>query len=397
MSQFKGSLFFLLSCIFFSSCSVELRDKAGAKDDVPPSPAPTQTSRQTAGIGAQDLIPQLQIPMKGPHYQILEGAGFNTYRVQVSPPANTKTIERTNIQTLEKTRLWLPNTAWVDDATVAGGHYQYRFLSASGEVLGETLVTVPLDMVLAGPVSVKSLKLGRPLRRLLLTADSLLKVGSEGIELKAETILVEPGARIETFPAGTKASAAKESGASGGQVRLVALTAQGHLVAEMRGVDGQDGLVGQPYPEPAAAGASYPETITGRGQCENLKKGGDGHKGLTGRQGEDGGTGGNTGSLIINVLNDQDLQVDVRWSPGKGGRPGEGGPGQLGGAAGVSEVRKIVSRLRGADAGQENESICPTIPDGIRGEDGPMGRPGTPGRDGIQGVFCRRSQQESCQ
>lgn len=361
----------LASLLNFIACGVEVRDREQSKTE---SPTEVLKSILTPRPGFSVT------PMQGEHFTIFEGANPMEYSVELRPPTGSAQIERFGFQDQSLKQLSVTDSNF-DREVVSGQSYEYRFFSANREVLAQIRIDIPKDEVITTAIQLSG---ARQYRRLYLSATAVITTESSDLDLKAESLIAEVGAKIQTFANGTKASSGL-SGRSGGSLRLQVLRAEGELHIEMRGEDGGDGAHGIEFGTPAATGASFDNSQLGFSfpggahTCMvNRFQGGSGEDGATGNSGQNGGRGGDSGSLEIAIQDAAEFRVQKSFVMGAGGTPGQGGRGQIGGSGGTSEPRNYEV------AGTYNTTYaeCPALANGAKGRDGLPGVPGARGGDG---------------
>ncbi|MBX3018211.1 MAG: collagen-like protein [Bdellovibrionaceae bacterium] len=325
------------------------------------------------------------ITMSGNMFTIEEGLEPKSYRVKLRIPDEVRFVERTDRRTLVKKRFWIDSREITDGEVVSGESYEYAFFRTPTENLASTTVHVPMDIVVESTIAHDKIEMTKPIRRLYLGPNAVIQTGSANFEMRAERLLAEPGARIETFAKGASGSQ------SGGQVRLFIWKGIGDLRIELRGQHGLNGAAGPAHGGRAADGAAAGTQRANH--CKHMAGGGPGANGAIGNAGGAGGHGGSTGSFEIEATDNSEFKVQAVFEPGQGGAGGEGGPGQPGGHGGAGESRTVIWRERGM--GPDFHGIpmvhrdeCPRGPNGPAGHAGPPGARGQDGVPGGTGFFC---------
>ena len=88
-----------------------------------------------------------------------------------------------------------------------------------------------------------------------------------------------------------------------------------------------------------------------------------------------GGRGGDSARVLVQVQTDSDFTVSVASEPGQGAIGGRGGNGGKGGAGGLAGIR-------------DNGHMCREAQNGPPGEDALAGRPGKFGDNGMRQPVC---------
>lgn len=165
--------------------------------------------------------------------------------------------------------------------------------------------------------------------------------------INADELISDDGV-ISTFPK-DQIAPANTHGRDGGLITIKATQAKGNLSFVLRGEDGGDGLNGENYTDQAAKGvdgtaADYTFRCTGQNEqvctCDprtaDRENGKPGLKGAPARNGTDGGRGGNSGYIKIEVAEKSTgFNLDIfNQVAGKAGVPGRAGQPQKGGLGG---------------------------------------------------------------
>lgn len=367
MSGLKMGLIFAV--LLLGACGIEIREK----DEAP-------------AVRAQVREDGTWIPMSGNMFEIEEGLEPLSYRVKLQIPEGTRFFERTDRRTLQRKRYWVDTSRITDAEVTSGESYEYAFFRTPTESLASTTVHVPIDRVVNSTVAITDIDLSKPIRRLYLGPQAVIRTGAANFEMRAERLLAEPGARFETFAKGS------EGGESGGQLRLFIWKGIGELRIELRGQHGRNGADGAPHPRRAQDGHSPGGNGHAR-HCKGMAAGGPGADGAPGNPGGHGQNGGSTGSFEIEVTDDSEFKAVAVFEPGHAGTGGAGGPGQPGGHGGAAEHRTVVTRtprLGPDDFGPAHMDVydCPRAANGPSGKPGAPGPQGKNGAPGAKGFFC---------
>ena len=224
------------------------------------------------------------------------------------------------------------------------------------------------------------------------------------VEITANELISDNGL-IETFPDGAKANL-NQAGRHGGEIKLNIGSASGTLKITMRGEHGGDGSKGIsflsraqsgtdaeagkyvcecnggkncPFSQPKPQLSIYAEPDSTSCFCDSYGSNATaGASGTKGNQGLPAQSGGDSGSLIINIKQGPAFYIETLKLNGIAGIPGEGGDGMLGGIGG---------------AGRTSDKDCRGLA-GANGLDGASGDPGSLGTDGVLGSICIYIQSE---
>ncbi|MGE3756718.1 MAG: hypothetical protein AB7H97_03130 [Pseudobdellovibrionaceae bacterium] len=284
-------------------------------------------------------------------------------------------IRKTETQTSQSWILkYQPNLTLIDNV-VSGKSYLYELLNPSHvtEVFDKLKISVPQDFVLIGDpkklvlVDAKIKQAFEKSKRIFLSNMGLVTNGIDFIIQTDE--LVAENTTIFTFPDGAKANE-NRIGRPGGRITISAKKARGSLRVELRGENGGDGSMGKNQP-PGTAGANgkaysaEEHTINKKflvcKVMQNPKEGGDG---LPGGDGLDGQPGGSTGSLSINIGEEEGFDFRVDRFQGIGGSGGLGGRGGAGGPGGKYEPKYIEGLCESKNAAPGKKGV-----DGLKGRD----------------------------
>lgn len=204
--------------------------------------------------------------------------------------------------------------------------------------------------------------------------------------------LESDGARIQTLSPEFKAGVG-QAGRHGGHILLDVGTAKGSLRIQMLGQDGGAGKAGA-APDESMRGAAGDGGV--KAGCSTSPKrveqasGKDGGKGLRGRPGIQGSSGGDSGTLEVTIQTGKEFQLDYYRNAGQGGTGGSGGRGGPGGLGG-----KPVPMFD-LDMDGKRETCGIPVPGNVgpEGDPGPHGQQGLPGAE--QSICITRQQVIEC-
>lgn len=243
--------------------------------------------------------------------------------------------------------------------------------------------------------------------------DSTTPIATNGFNLsiKADQIIVSNPAWISTVETWSEVHYSSDSRLiSGGSISIQARKILGHLTLYLYGVNGTQGRDGAllesianvPTPKNGAPGAaggnkvevlgcmqnpSYNSDVRYLKNAEVLKcrsesvthcspaptNGGKGEDAPKAMDGENGGDGGNTPNVFINV-EELETGITIRRKVGKGGTGGKAAPPRQGGRG-------------GAAGAPDPKALCPAAAPGADGANGSAGRDGSPGKNGQMGTL----------
>lgn len=303
-------------------------------------------------------------------------------------------------------------SGFVEDKSVeAGKEYTYFFrIEESRRTLGQVGVRVPLDKVFGAGHHELNQEL-RGIGRLFLEKDAELMTRGRDILIEA-TSLLSNGARILSYPEGTKTLPGIQAKA-GGTLRIRSQRGHGVLYIQGRGengVIGSNGVNGASGTNGGSLDALIqhpPESSDGE-ECERgfhsaMKsleeehaRGGifaatkiqqlkdayrrthacirepvglDGGRGGNGQNGSKGSSGGDSARIRIKIDTADNFDLRVENSPGQGGNGGLGGKGGPGGQGGVPGKRDGFIVCGEGQSGKEGNA-------GLEGVTGDKGNPG---------------------
>jgi hypothetical protein len=288
-------------------------------------------------------------------------------------------------------------TQYVDKSVKPGETYTYVLLSPTDSSAGLRVeVKIPKDLEVVTEITLDG---ALEFNRIFFRKGSKVKVGKSLILSASE--LSSDGAVIEAGLNGAIA-AVDAPGVSSPSVKITANVAMGQLEIKAHGSNGgvgSDGVNGGEGTQgalgsPAKVGFKYDEflgishNLGGHWAC--ITQPGDGAKGGIGgnaTNGQDGKNGGDSGTVIVNILSESPFSVDVDSNPGKGGIAGRGGGGGPGGPGGAPRA----PGGPGAPPGARGEPlVCNAANSGPRGDTGKSGLAGNPGSDGKRKPVCVR-------
>lgn len=243
-----------------------------------------------------------------------------------------------------------------NDKLVSSNKVTYQFFAKQGTqlfLLGEAEVLPVLDLDVTEDRNIaKEFKFSEKtklihIRRLKLTSQKHLYLENFSGTVVIDNLQSENGF-IQTFPSNSQV-AVDQIGRSGGEIKLQINSGFGKLTVFMKGENGGNGLPSK-LPDDALKGPkgertipadfrSLGVTIDGWVQYETfecIKEPGlifNGHQGLRGYDGNEGRSGGNTGSVEIKSYA-SDVKLAVTSEVGRGGKLSFGGVGGNGGEPG---------------------------------------------------------------
>ena len=246
---------------------------------------------------------------------------------------------------------------------------------------------VPKDFVFSDTTTLEknmSLTLKENYNRVFLKDNSRIQTLNHDLVIEVNEIIVEKKATIETFALSQKASMNKK-GRSGGNIRLVSQKASGSLNVYLRGEDGGDGSSPRPKSgRPPQASSGIYKIVNSK--CHLSRKTENGHQGQRGNKGNPGQGGGNTGSLFVEIYENNNFHLSYDFMRGRGGLGGEGGLGQKGGLPG-----KLFNQLMQEPSTTDSRGIICAETQKVRtGPRGEMGDQGINGETGSKGLICLR-------
>lgn len=251
----------------------------------------------------------------------------NRYQVILPVGGDIQAVHRSlaqdETQTLVAVPMKLSDSRLTDDQVEAGKTYIYTAgyqKDGEFEEVQSFKVTIPLDQLIDGKVELAADETWDRYSRIFLTKNAVITTNGFTFLLKAKELHSESGT-IQTFPQDTKA-ATLQNGRSGGHIKIDVESAQGVLIAELRGQHGGDGAKGEPlgfWTELYAALAPAPNgTLVGPPIPSHGRKGNPGGAG---------GNGGHTGRLQMTIQKANEFSLLPTFRPGTGGAGGEGGAG----------------------------------------------------------------------
>jgi hypothetical protein len=217
--------------------------------------------------------------------------------------------------------------------------------------------------------------------RIYFKKTAVIETSKFNFTIEADEIFFEDGAHIINFTTPPRVESQKD-GVSGGNVTVLARIAHGQIQIDLSGGDGANGIQGFPWWIPHDDGKNgVAGTCSQAGMappmCQVQPIDGanspDGNRGKTGFQGH---KGGNSGSLIVEIADQSEVEITHSEHVGIGGEGGEGGIGQMKGRPGKAAPR-------------DESCLCPQGKDGEdTGRNGDQGLQGPRGLDGNIGTIC---------
>jgi len=252
------------------------------------------------------------------------------------------------------------------------------------------------DLVISERVVLKSYP--EKIRRLTILDGAVLATNGHPLSLDVEEI-VSFGGTIDTTPVDPAATTGA-SGASGGLFRLSAKGGRGNLLIISGGQNGGVGAKG-PSGETGAKGGrgqsgkndyqtdcllsalsvlnrDFPGRCFKNWYCSRQTgDGAMGGRGGPGKAGLQGGAGGDSSPILLDLEDPSGLIVSTEIRVGRGGVGGLGGDGGSGG--------------QGGDPGsRDSRKLCRSANRGPKGPIGPQGPTGPSGNDGSEQPICLR-------
>lgn len=225
---------------------------------------------------------------------------------------------------------------------------------------------------------------------LVLMQNSELLFGELKERLRVKTLISNEG-HISTFTVNTvNMTPDNQAGESGGELRLEVGQLIGDIVFNLRGRNGgiQTKVPPRPPQNPNRGADGHCQGGGTRG-CD----GGQGPRGFPANDGLPGYDGGNSGSIILSVLEKTDAEITINYSPGLGSKGSEpSGPG-LGGLGGNPDSIMVPGGPCGGTDGRfgsRNATKClDQTYSGRPGAQGPLGPRGKFGVTGETGLAVR--------
>jgi hypothetical protein len=247
------------------------------------------------------------------------------------------------------------------------------------KTIDERKIQVPTDYVFSSTETlVKDTEIKA--NRIYFKKSVQIETGPFNFTVSGDEIFFEDGAKIFNFQNPPKPINQK-AGVGGGGINILSRVAHGKIEIALSGGEGGQGQEAFPWVIPHPPGADgvagvcrhdslVPSCIT---QPIDGEKSPDGNRG---KQGFQGLSGGNSGALTIEILEESDVEVIHTENPGVGGEGGQGGIGQMKGRPGKAAPR-------------DESCMCPQGKDGEdTGKNGDSGLPGSNGPDGEIGKIC---------
>jgi|GEM_PF-2931565 len=389
----------LVACSFIVSCGNSFSKSAGQTDPKPQEPV------AEAGVG-QGIKVEVQ-PVGDAKYSVL-------FLSSDQEPFSILKHDKFN-ETI--TELVIGAVGEFSDTNVEVGYiYEYEIGTFDSEKTFQPLqlekVAIPYDIVLEKNSEIslepergiidKSGLTHYNINRLDLAEGSRLVTHGGNVVLNVTRLYSQNGT-VKTFAVDETLSKSFH-GMSGGDLRIKAINAVGHLNVKLIGESAQGGLMPSPQGE-SGRGAKGPKGKPGKAvehfECPYLTEcefesdscitepgaGGRGGQGKKGSRGNPGGNGGDTGLALLLIERSKDFSVSFIFSPGAkglGSVGGAGGPGGYGGDPGFEDVETIYYGDGGGRT-QLSRNDIPKICPRHKGPIGPEGEIGDKGADGQNG------------
>lgn len=256
-------------------------------------------------------------------------------------------------------------------------------LSTKGEEQESVSVKLLKNYVITGVSSFAASIGADKFGTLLLDKDAVLSTNGIDTSLNIKELISIGGKIVTHEESKTNSTRDLRPGASGGLIEITTENALGSLTVELRGLNGGKQTN---VPEKETRIPPRDPKLDGVGTA-----GKRGLKGYKGKKGFDGFPGGDSGSLRITFLKNNNLKLNVNYFPGKGSNGsfgGIGGPGGPGGKGAIEHYNDPNDTSGSCPrCGQLNIKGLMRIieikhPDGPNGPQGDEGEPGLPGEDG---------------
>lgn len=224
---------------------------------------------------------------------------------------------------------------------------------------------------------------------LVLMADSELSFGNNDTDLKVNNLISAGGRVVNMTKSQAQRTVDNRSGLHGASIRMSVDQARGVIGFTLRGGD-----AGKVTVLPAPMDKIPPRDPKLNGPCKDSRgkdcPGKKGHRGYPGNDGANGLNGGSSGSLRIEIKENDLIRISVSYEPGKGsagvegGKGGRGGPGGLGGK---QYIESPTDRTCPMCFATENElkQVSYRVIQHPNGPEGDVGPDGEKGKDGDQG------------
>ena len=328
--------------------------------------------------------------------------GFGEFEV-VFPAGGLSAVRRQRVGEEESRQVNFQRagTELVDQDVETGATYRYEWTIVGNDQITESVeIKIPHDLLIQDDVNLASsehpFRSGQSFRKVIFSKGTRLITSGQDFRLEADEIHFD-GNIIMSWPEGDRASVL-DPRKDGGRITVIANQAVGRVRFELRGRHGEDGSDQfAERPDPALRGGKGPAgrnavTVKRWSSCDGgvvtcasyhcVTDPGDGlpgYRGQTGWKGSPGGRGGDAASLLLKVIERQDLEFTVSSMPGEGGRGGIGSPGGEGGPGGDPGV-PVAEGVRFATEPFVNCRAARAGPPGEPGERGPQGDSGVRGR-----------------
>lgn len=323
----------------------------------------------------------------------VEASEPNTYKMQISWPADIGKISLQYGQGPDKSEVFVFDTTNTFQATVSGGtpvDFEIKSLEVSS-IVGFS-ANPPKDLIVNSILELTQNSYWTYNRVYFNPGGTIVTSGFD-LTLNAKKILVSDKitadkrlSQILTTRHTAPHTVMNPKEYAGSNIVINSQMASGVLRIGMLGIDGENGLAGSvispspSQPDPTLNGADGSPAVASFFKCKVQPT--NGKNGKAGAQGTSGGNaknGGNTGNLALVIADNDDLQVILTAKAGVGGQGGRGapgGPGGKGGKAGALDKKKLCKPARNGYSG----------PQGPRGKDGMNGKAGQVGTLEYSGI-----------
>ena len=364
----KKGLLYLMVCGFLilSGCEAEMKNKQVAPI-TPQAESPSPKKDEVQYYSVDDF----SYTVKGsaePHHYNLSILWPKTSHI-ITVMINKKVIKEVKPEEVNSFTTVIPD----------GSQFVVKLLSESNSALKEWSFETPKDFVF-NSTEILSQDTVVKADRIFFKDKSFIETREFKFSIEADEVIFDEGTHIINFATPAKIISEKE-GLNGGNITILARTAKGKIQLDLNGGDGGKGMKAFPWVVPHAdgkdgiagrceGGGLVPTCTTQPIDAENSPNGNLGKTGFPGLK------GGNSGSVVFEIIEQSALEVTHTERPGLGGEGGDGGLGQIKGKPG-----KGVSRLESC--------LCESAKDGEdTGKNGEPGKPGTPGPSGDYGLIC---------
>lgn len=241
--------------------------------------------------------------------------------------------------------------------------------------LEKTLITLKKSYVVKGSQNANFLGIGgaKSIEALILDEDSVLQTDGNILSINMKQLISNKG-KIVTYPASTDLKARdNEPGLSGKMINISTIKAFGQISFELRGLDAG---IQTKIPDARTEIPHSDDSLNGsrRARSKAEADGKRGYQGNQGHQGLPGYNGGETGFLVLRILDESDVKLNIKYFAGRGSDGGKGGLGGKGGPGGVGSIFVV-------GAGRDGLIYSKGNP-GARGSEGDIGIDGEKGLNG---------------